>query len=337
VTDEATREEESQRGRRAPFQSAKNRADRACPGVVAILFQPGLVSEEEVVDGKDAGDALAETCADVARDAQEPQGQVDVPALGAPPLVGYAIQGVSGPRLPAFPVECGLEKGAFEGFESLGVSLLGKRSRAVGSEMEDGCSQVGTERGRIQGEGAAVRVATCDGEGKARPGLPRPDEVRADIAAFLSRRSFGAGLRDRRLEGAVGSRGICGGDEEPACARPNFLRQFPPSCNGAKCLAKRNGAVLDGACGSPKSRASFLSGTLHGKARHGRRRACWWATGGNAGEGKRVGSGVECWEALGLPGSRPYVHGNVQRNVAVSALGHATQHIEAEEVGSEAG
>ena len=184
VTDEAPREEKAQRGHCALLHSAKNAADRACAGVVAILFKPGLVPEEHVVERKGAGDPLAEPRADVMRDAQEPHCQVEVTALRAPPSLGCAVQGVSGPRLTALPVERGLEKGAFEGFESLGVSFLGKRSRAVGSELEDGCSEVGAERGRIQGEGASVRVAASDGEGKARPGLPPPTEVRADIAAF---------------------------------------------------------------------------------------------------------------------------------------------------------
>ena len=113
-----------------------------------------------------------------------------------------------------------------------------------------------------------------DGEGKAGPGLSLSEEVSADIA----RRTPGGPLRarcgNRWLEDPAGSEEISGNDEEPACARPNFLRQFPPSFDGAKSLPKRGGAVLNGACGSPKLQASFLSGSVRVKARHGRSSTC---------------------------------------------------------------
>src|SRR6266536_2038186 len=99
----------------------------------------------QVVDGKDGGDPLAEPCVDVARNAQEPEGQIDVAALGAPPSVGCAIQGISGPSFPALSVESGLEESAVEPFESLAACLLRERGRAVGSKLEDGCSEVGAE------------------------------------------------------------------------------------------------------------------------------------------------------------------------------------------------
>ena len=113
-----------------------------------------------------------------------------------------------------------------------------------------------------------------DGEGKARPGLPLPEAVSADSAGRTPRGPLRARCGDRWLENPAGSVEIPGGDEEPACARPNFLRQFPPSFDGAKSLPKRGGAVLNGACGSPKLQASFLSGSVRVKARHGRSSTC---------------------------------------------------------------
>jgi len=279
MTDEATREKKTQRRRRAQLQSAKNGADRLRPGVVSVLFHPGLVSEEQVIEGKNSGDPLTEPGADVAPDAQEPLGQIDVAALGAPPAVRGGVEGVSRPSLPALPVDGSLEKGPLEGLESFGVPRLRKRGGAVGRKVEYGCPEVRAERGRIQREGAVVRMAPGDGEGEAWPGLPRPDGMLPDNAALAARRCPRAGRWHRRLEDAGDSREIFGGDEKPACARPDFLRQFWESLNGAKSFQNCDGAVWFGACGSPKLQASFLSGTVLGNARHGRPRTGRGATG----------------------------------------------------------